>query len=63
MKKWFAVSMHSRGKVWRMCGDEVVKLPRFSRGVQTGSGVTVKARLGPGLAAGGPRGFATQVWM
>lgn len=63
LKKWFAVSMHSRGKVWRMCGDEVDELPRFSGVVQTGSGVTVKARLGPGLAAAGPRGLATQVWM
>ncbi len=63
MKKWFAVSMHSRGKVWRICGDEVVELPRFPGVVQTGSGVTVKARLGPGLAAAGPSGLATQVWM
>jgi len=46
-----------------MCGDEVDEFPRFPGVVQTGSGVTVKARLGPGLAAAGPSGLATQVWM
>ena len=57
MKNWLAVSMHSRGKAPRRCGEEVLDVERSSAmGMQTASALSPRERVCAGPAIFEPSG-------